>query len=320
VLAIKQTLYRTGIDSQAVSHLIEAARAGKDVTAVVELRARFDEEANISLATQLQDAGVQVVYGIVGYKAHAKMLLIVRRERKMIRRYVHLGTGNYHSGTAKLYTDLGLLTCDPEICEDVHHVFQQLSGLGKVMQLRRLLNSPFTLHQQLLEKIAREAENARNGLPAGIDAKLNSLTEPKIIRALYEAAQAGVPIRLVIRGMCCLRPGITGISENIRVRSVIGRFLEHSRVYCFENGGNRELWGSSADWMERNLFQRVEVAFPIKDPELQKRVYAEAIDIAWQEGMQAWDMQPDGTYVMTPRVEGRKYRHPQKRLYKKISR
>jgi polyphosphate kinase len=318
VLAIKQTLYRTGIDSQVVSHLVEAARAGKDVTVVVELRARFDEAANISLATRLQEAGVQVVYGIVGHKAHAKMLMIVRRERRKIRRYVHLGTGNYHSGTAKHYTDIGLLTCHEEIGEDVHHVFQQMSGLGKVLKLKRLLNSPFTLHQQLLEKINRETANARAGLPAGIDAKLNSLTEPKIIRALYGASQAGVPVRLLIRGICCLRPGIAGFSENIRVRSVLGRFLEHARVYCFENNGEREVWCSSADWMERNLFQRVEVAYPILDPGLRERVFSETITVPWEENMQAWDLQPDGEYLLTPEIEGKKYRHPQKRTFKQI--
>jgi polyphosphate kinase len=319
VLAIKQTLYRTGIDSQVVAQLVEAARAGKDVTAVVELRARFDEDTNISLASRLQEAGVQVVYGIVGHKAHAKMLMIVRRERRGIRRYVHLGTGNYHSGTAKLYTDIGLLTCQPEIGEDVQHVFQQLSGLGRVLKLQRLLNSPFTLHKRLLKKIQREAEHARAGRPAAIDAKMNSLTEPRIIRALYEASQAGVPIRLVIRGICCLRPGIPGVSENIRVRSVLGRFLEHSRVYVFENGGEREVWGSSADWMERNLFQRVEVAFPILEPALAKRVLTETIEVAWEKRTQAWDMQPDGRYLMTPAPDkGKRYRHPQKRNMKKI--
>ena len=263
VLAIKQTLYRTGVNSQIVHLLVDAARAGKDVTAVIELRARFDEEANIHLAANLQEAGVQVVYGIVGHKAHAKMLMIVRRERRVLRRYIHLGTGNYHAGTAALYTDLGLLTANPEIGEDVHRVFMELSGLGRVLKMTHLLHSPFTLHKALLEKIRRETENANEGLPAGIDVKMNSLTERKTIRALYEASQAGVRVRLLIRGICCLRPGIPGVSENIRVRSVIGRFLEHARVYCFENGGDREVWCSSADWMDRNLFQRVEVAFPI---------------------------------------------------------
>ena len=318
VLAIKQTLYRTGIDSQIVHLLIEAARAGKDVTAVVELRARFDEEANINLATRLQDAGVQVVYGVVGYKAHAKMLMIVRRERRKIRRYVHLGTGNYHSGTATGYTDIGLMTADPQLGEDVHRVFQELSGLGRVLKLTHLLHSPFTLNKQLLKKIKQEKAHAEKGLPARIDAKVNSLTDPKVIRTLYGAAQAGVKIRLLVRGVCCLRPGIPGVSENIQVRSVLGRFLEHARVFHFENGGQAETWCSSADWMERNLHQRVEVAFPILDEQAVERVVFETIDLPWQSGMEAWDMQPDGQYLCTLDHKSRKGRHPQKRLLKML--
>ncbi len=316
VLAIKQTLYRTGVNSQIVHLLVEAARAGKDVTAVIELRARFDEEANIRLATSLQEAGVQVVYGIVGHKAHAKMLMIVRRERRGIRRYVHLGTGNYHAETAALYTDLGLLTANPEIGEDVHRVFLQLSGLGRVLDMTHLLHSPFTLHQGILERIRLETENAKKGKPSGIDVKMNSLTEPKVIRALYTASQAGVPVRLLIRGISRLRPGIPGVSENIRVRSVVGRFLEHARVYCFENNGDREVWCSSADWMERNLFQRVEVAFPVLDPALRERVYEETIAVAWKDKTQAWDMQADGEYVHTSESDAKKLRHPQQRLIK----
>ncbi len=316
VLAIKQTLYRTGINSQIVHLLVDAARAGKDVTAVVELRARFDEEANIRLAARLQDAGVQVVYGIVGHKAHAKMLMIVRREPKGIRRYVHLGTGNYHAGTAALYTDLGLLTSNPEIGEDVHRVFQELSGLGKVLKMTHLLHSPFTLYEGLLERIKRETENATKGLPASIDLKTNAMTEPKIIRALYNASQAGVTVRLLVRGICVLRPGIPGLSENIQVRSIIGRFLEHARVYCFENNGQREVWCSSADCMERNLFQRVEVAFPILSPGLNKRVYEETIALPWSRKMLAWDMHADGTYRPTSEGDEKKLRHPQQRLMK----
>lgn len=316
VLAIKQTLYRTGIDSQIVQLLLEAARAGKDVTAVVELRARFDEEANINLATRLQEAGVQVVYGVVGYKAHAKMLMIVRRERRKIRRYVHLGTGNYHSGTATHYTDIGLLTADKAIGEDVHRVFQELSGLGKVLELTHLLHSPFTLNKQLLKKIKREAANAKKGLPAQIDAKMNALTDPKVMRALYNASKAGVEIRLLVRGVCCLRPGMPGVSENIRVRSILGRFLEHSRVFRFENGGEPEVWCSSADWMERNLHQRVELAFPILDEQARERVVREAITLPWESGMEAWDMQADGQYLCTLDEKAKKGRHPQKRLLK----
>ncbi len=318
VLAIKQTLYRTGIDSQIVHLLIEAARAGKDVTAVVELRARFDEEANINLAARLQEAGVQVVYGIVGFKAHAKMLMIVRRERKSIRRYVHLGTGNYHSGTAALYTDLGLMSAHPEIGADVHLVFQELSGMARVPRMTHLLHSPFTLQKQMAKMIKREIQHARAGRPAGIDAKLNSLTDPKMIKALYEASAAGVRVRLLVRGICCLRPGVPGVSDSISVRSVIGRFLEHSRVFHFENGGEAELWCSSADWMERNLYHRVEVAFPVIDPLVAKRIYEETIALPWAENSDAWDMQADGQYRHSQPAQDAKLRHPQRRLLKKL--
>jgi polyphosphate kinase len=297
VLAIKQTLYRTGADSAMVNLLIEAARAGKDVTVVVELRARFDEEANITLATRLQEAGVQVVYGVVGHKTHAKMMLIVRRERRQIRRYLHLGTGNYHQGTAKAYTDFALLTADADFGEDVHALFLQLSGLGQAARTTHLVHSPFDLHDFLLARIQREIEHAQAGRPAGIDAKMNSLTEPRVIRALYRASRAGVPVRLVIRGTCCLRPGIPGLSENIRVRSVLGRFLEHSRVYGFVNGGETEVWASSADWMERNLFQRVETAFPVRKPDLAERMLEEAIELAFRDNRQAWELHGDGSYL-----------------------
>ncbi len=319
VLAISQTLYRTGIDSQIVNLLIEAARNGKDVTVVVELRARFDEAANISLASRLQRAGVQVVYGVVGRKTHAKMLMIVRRETRQMRKYVHLGTGNYHSGTATLYTDIGLLTADAAITEDVSLVFKQLSGLGQLYGLKRLMHSPFTLHQQLIAKIKREEEHAKAGRPCGIDLKINAITERKIIRALYSAARAGVPIRLLVRGVCCLRPGIPGISDNIRVRSVVGRFLEHARIFRFINDNNQEIWASSADWMERNLLQRVEVAFPIDKRVLQSRIVEEIFDIPWQQDMSAWDMQPDGCYRLASPGEDGKQRHPQRRLLKVIS-
>ena len=320
VLAIKQTLYRTGIDSQIVNLLIEAARNGKDVTVVVELRARFDEAANISLASRLQQAGVQVVYGVVGHKTHAKILMIVRRERRRMRRYVHLGTGNYHSGTAQLYTDLGLMTADDEIGEDVHNIFQQLTGLGDEAELDVMLQSPFTLLDGILEMIANEAENARAGNKARIDAKMNSLTEPKIIQALYEASNAGVEVRLVIRGICCLRPGIPGISENIRVRSIIGRFLEHARVFHFENGGSPRTWASSADWMERNLYTRVETAFPFTTLQLGKRVQKETLNWAWAKGSVCWELQPDGRYERMPTDPRTRKKHVQTRLLKKYSR
>jgi polyphosphate kinase len=297
VLAIKQTLYRTGKDSAIVESLVQAARNGKDVTAVVELRARFDEEANLGFADRLQEAGVQVVYGVVGFKTHAKMLLIVRREGRALRRYVHLATGNYHAGTARLYTDLGLLTADPDIGSDVHQVFQQLSGMAPTAQLKRLLQSPFTLHAGLLARIEREAAHARAGRPARIEARMNALNEPSMVRALYAASQAGVSIDLLVRGACTLRPGIHGVSDNIRVRSVVGRFLEHGRAYWFGNDGEPELFCASADWLERNLLRRVEACFPILDPALAARVKREALDNYLADNCNAWALQPDGRYV-----------------------
>ncbi|MDO4709333.1 MAG: polyphosphate kinase 1 [Pseudomonadota bacterium] len=296
VLAIKQTLYRTGKDSPIVESLIQAARNGKDVTAVVELRARFDEEANLGFADRLQQAGVQVVYGVVGYKTHAKMLLIVRREAEGLCRYVHLGTGNYHSGTARVYTDIGLITADPGIGADVHQIFQQLSGLAPVVQLQRLLQSPFTLHTGMLERIAREAAHARAGKPARIIAKMNALNEPRVIRALYQASQAGVQIDLIVRGACTLRPGVPGVSENIRVRSIVGQFLEHHRVYWFGNDGQPELFCASADWLERNLLRRVETCFPILDEKLAQRVKAETLDNYLADNQNAWELQANGEY------------------------
>ncbi|HEY2345894.1 MAG TPA: polyphosphate kinase 1 [Xanthomonadaceae bacterium] len=297
VMAIKQTLYRTGRDSVLVEHLIEASRNGKDVTVVIELRARFDEEANIRFADRLQEAGVQVVYGVVGYKTHAKMLMIVRRERAKLRRYIHLSTGNYHAGTARAYTDIGLLTADADFGEDVNLLFQQLSGLAPDVKLKRLLQSPFTLYKSLLKKVAREAKNARAGKPARIIAKMNALTEIGVMDALYAASQAGVRIDLIVRGSCALRPGLPGLSDNIRVRSVVGRFLEHSRVYWFANDDEPEMWCSSADWMDRNLLRRVETCFPIVDKDLAARVYAEELDNYLRDNTQAWELREDGTYV-----------------------
>ncbi|MBB5207026.1 polyphosphate kinase 1 [Chiayiivirga flava] len=297
VLAIKQTLYRAGKDSELALHLIEAARNGKDVTVVIELRARFDEEANIRLADRLQEAGVQVVYGVVGYKTHAKMMLIVRREGRKLQRYAHLSTGNYHAGTARAYTDIGLMTANPDIGEDVHRLFQQMSGLAPAYKLNCLLQSPFTLHKALLHKFQREADHAIEGRPARIIAKMNALNEPGVMEALYKASRAGVKIDLIVRGACCLKPGIPGVSDNIRVRSVVGRFLEHSRVYWFENGGDAELYCSSADWMERNLLRRIETCFPIIDPGLAERVFREELANYLADNQQAWEMQPDGSYV-----------------------
>ena len=297
VLAIKQTLYRVGNDSPLIDHLVDAARQGKDVTVVVELRARFDEEANLRLANRLQEAGVQVMYGVVGVKTHAKMLLIVRREGGVLRRYVHLSTGNYHQVTSRTYTDLGLMTANPDIGEDTHLLFLQLSGLGPVIHLKCLLNAPFTLHQGMMDRIEREAAHARAGRPARIVAKMNALTEAQVIRRLYGASQAGVEIDLIVRGACALRPGIPGVSERIRVRSIVGRFLEHSRVYWFGNDGAPELYCSSADWMERNLLWRIETCFPIRDPALARRVYDEALANYLADNTQAWLLQTDGSYV-----------------------
>ncbi len=297
VLAIKQTLYRTGGESPIIEELAEAARNGKEVTVVVELMARFDEAANIEGAVRLRDAGANVVYGIVGYKCHAKMLLVVRREGGRLRRYVHLGTGNYHHRTAKLYTDFGYLTSDPTICADVHTVFMQLTSVGRGQELKLLLQAPFTLLTRLREAIDLEAEEARAGRPARIVAAMNSLSEPLVIRALYEAAQAGVQIDLLVRGICCLRPGVPGLSENITVRSVVGRFLEHARIFWFHSRGEARLYLASADWMPRNLWRRVEVAFPLVDPDLRARTFAEGLAIYFEDNRQAWTMRSDGSYV-----------------------
>ena len=295
VVAIKQTLYRTGANSPVVDALLRAAKAGKEVTVVVELRARFDEKANISLANRLQEAGVQVVYGIVGYKTHGKMLLILRREGGGLRYYTHLGTGNYHLSTARLYTDYGLLSADQELGEDVRKVFVQLTSLGKVGKLHKLLQAPFSLHQTLIKKIQREAEHAEAGKPARIVVKVNAVAEPQLIQALYRASMAGVKIQLIVRGICCLRPGIPGVSDNIEVRSIIGRFLEHSRVYVFENDGNPEVYAASADFLPRNMFRRVEACFPIEPRKLADRV-REELEFCLKDDSQAWLLQPDGTY------------------------
>ena len=304
VLSIKQTLYRTGANSAIVSHLVDAARAGKEVTVVVELRARFDEEANIELATRLQEAGVHIVYGVVGYKTHAKMIHIVRREGKKLRQYVHLGTGNYHARTARLYTDYGLLTSDKKIGQDVNNVFLQLTSLGKVSKLERILQSPFTLHKALLEKIDREIANATQGNPARIIMKINALTEPQVIHSFYRASIAGVKVDLIVRGICNLRPGIVDVSDNIQVRSIVGRFLEHTRVYYFENGGEPEVYGSSADLMNRNLLQRVEVCFPFRAKHIQEQVIKH-LNYYLEDNKQAWLLNRDGTYSRIDVSEGK---------------
>lgn len=296
VLAIKQTLYRTGSDSQIVDALVDAARNGKEVTVVVELRARFDEADNLQLASRLQEAGAIVIYGVVAYKTHAKMMHIVRREGNKIRHYAHLGTGNYHAKTAKLYTDYSFLTSDSHLCEDVHKVFLQLSGMGKTLNMKKLLHAPFTLQKTLVEKIDREIEFAQQGKPARLIFKCNSLTDPKTIKALYRASQAGVECNLIIRGMCCLRPGIEGVSDNIQVRSIIGRFLEHTRVYYFQNDGNDEVFCASADLMERNLYKRVETCFPVSSKKLAQRVKND-LETYLLDNCQSWQLQLDGHYL-----------------------
>lgn len=295
VLAIKQTLYRTGADSPIVNHLVKAARAGKEVTVIVELMARFDEAANILLANRLQEAGAHVVYGLVGFKAHAKMSMIVRREQGAIKRYVHLGTGNYHPGTARLYTDYGYMSSSRKLGEDVHKVFLQLTSMTAAENLGRLLTAPFSLFNALKAKIDREIAHAGAGNEARIIAKINALIEPQIIDTLYRASAAGVKIDLIVRGMCSLRPGVPGLSENISVRSIVGRFLEHSRVYYFRNGGKEEYFCSSADWMERNFFHRTEVCFPIRQRPLKDRLKAD-LEQFLADNSQAWMLLPDGSY------------------------
>ncbi len=295
VVAIRQTLYRTGADSAVVKALEDAAAAGKEVLVVIELRARFDEAANIELATNLQEVGAQVVYGVVGYKTHAKMSMVIRREGRKLARYVHLGTGNYHARTARVYTDYGLFTCDGDFGEDVQRVFKQLTTMGSARRLKKMLQSPFTLHDTILRHIEAEAERAKAGEPARVIAKMNALIEPSVIEALYQASQAGVSIDLVVRGMCALRPGMEGVSENIRVTSVIGRFLEHTRVFYFENGGEPRVYLSSADWMGRNFFDRVETCFPVEDDALRAAVIRD-MELYLADST-AWHLRADGTYA-----------------------
>ncbi|HEY6239258.1 MAG TPA: polyphosphate kinase 1 [Burkholderiales bacterium] len=296
VVAIKQTVYRTGTDSVLMKYLIDAAQRGKEVTVVVELLARFDEEANLNWAAKLEEVGAHVVYGVVGYKTHAKMSLVVRREEGRLRRYVHLSTGNYHPRTARLYTDFGLFTADEKVCEDVNEVFKQLTGLGRARRLHHLWISPFTLHERVLAAIKREANHARAGRSAHVIAKMNALIEPQVIEALYRASQAGVKIDLIVRGVCALRPGIPGLSENIRVRSVIGRFLEHSRIFYFLNDGEEDVYLSSADWMGRNFFGRIELCFPVLDRRIKQRVIHEGLKPYIADNSQAWEMDENGNY------------------------
>ena len=319
VLAIKHALYRTETDSLIVDALAEAARNGKEVTAVIELRARFDEERNIGIASKLQEAGAHVVYGVVGYKIHAKMTLIVRREAHGLQRYVHLGTGNYHPKTTKLYTDYGLMTTDADLGQDVHQMFQQLTGLGQVVQMNKLYQSPFTLYPAIIEKIDREVAHAKAGRPAKIMAKMNSLTEPGIVRALYKASRAGVEIDLIVRGVCRLRPGVEGVSQNIRVRSVVGRFLEHTRVYYFQNHDAPEVFISSADWMTRNLHRRVESCVPIEDESLAERVVDETFTTYLRDNQQAWQLDAQGEYTRVQPGQKQKPFNAQYELLRRLS-
>jgi polyphosphate kinase len=323
VVAIKQTVYRTGVNSVLMEALIEAARRGKEVTVVVELMARFDEEANINWAERLERAGAQVVYGVFGLKTHAKLSLLIRRENNQrgesrLVPYAHLGTGNYHPRTTRLYTDFGLLTADPEICADVNEVFLHITSLARAARMKRLLLAPFTMHRRVMELIRRETRNAKDGKPAQIVAKMNALVEEGVIRALYVASNAGVKVELIVRGACALRPGVPGMSENIRVRSILGRFLEHHRVWYFGNNGDADVWLSSADWMGRNLFRRVEVAFPVRDPVLRKRVVDEGLRAYLADNVDAWELHADGQWVKVKRRRGSRARSAQRALLAKM--
>ncbi|MBU6290917.1 MAG: polyphosphate kinase 1 [Burkholderiales bacterium] len=296
VVAIKQTIYRTGMNSELMEALIAAAQNGKEVTVVVELMARFDEEANINWADKLERVGAQVVYGIVGMKTHAKMALVIRRESGRLKMYAHLGTGNYHPTTTKFYTDFGLLTANQSLAREVNEVFINLTSLTRPKKLNHLWIAPFDLHKELLKSIRQEADNAAQGLSARIIAKMNALQDESIILALYEASQAGVKIDLIVRGACLLRPGVPGLSENIRVRSIVGRFLEHSRIFLFRNNGKDDLYLASADWMNRNLFRRVEVAFPVLDADLKQRVVDEGLKPYLKDNQNAWELDAEGNY------------------------
>lgn len=295
VLAIKITLYRTGANSPIVDHLVNAARAGKEVTVIIELMARFDEAANISLANRLQEAGAHVVYGLVGYKTHAKMALVVRREKGKLVRYVHLGTGNYHHSTTKIYTDYGLMSSDKKLGEDVHKIFMQLTSLTEARDLNQMMTSPFNLFDGVIAKIERETEHARAGRDGRIIVKLNSINESSVVDALYEASQAGVKVDLIVRGVCSLRPGVPGLSDNISVRSILGRFLEHSRVYYFFNDGDEEVYCASADWMERNLHRRNETCFPVRQKSLRQQL-KDDLELYLADNNNAWVLHGDGSY------------------------
>jgi polyphosphate kinase len=320
VIAIKQTVYRTGTDSELMEILIDAARLGKEVTVVVELMARFDEEVNLNWATRLEEVGAHVIYGVVGHKTHAKMSLIVRREdgtdgAVALKRYVHLATGNYHPRTARTYTDFGLITANEEICADASDVFQQLTGLGRAGKLRHVWQSPFSLHRRVVAAIRNEAKLAAEGAPAFIIAKMNALLEPIIIEELYAASQAGVKIDLIVRGVCGLKPGIEGLSHNIRVRSIVGRFLEHTRIFHFHNAGAEDTYLASADWMDRNFFRRIELCFPVLDPALKRRVIREGLLPYVEDNCQAWEMDSEGGYTRAKPRRGRRRAAQEELLY-----
>lgn len=306
VIAIKQTVYRTGTDSELMEVLVDAARKGKEVTVVVELMARFDEEANLNWAARLEEVGAHVIYGVVGHKTHAKMSLIVRREEGHLKRYVHLATGNYHPRTARLYTDFGLMTSNEDMCSDVAEVFKQLTGLGRASKMKHVWQSPFTLHKRIVAAIKNEAKLAAEGKAGRIIAKMNALLEPQIIEELYAASAAGVKIDLIVRGVCALKPGVEGVSENIRVRSIIGRFLEHTRIFYFGNDGAEDVYLASADWMDRNFFRRIELCFPVLDPALKRRVIREGLQPYLDDNCQAWEMKPDGSYEHLKPRRGRR--------------
>ena len=297
VLAIKMTLYRTSGDSAIVKALVNAAQNGKQVVALVELKARFDEANNIHWARMLEEAGAHVVYGLVGLKTHCKALLIVRRDEDRIRHYAHLGTGNYHPRTARIYTDLSLFTTEPELTEEVATLFNTLTGLASYPGFKKLMVAPFDLARRMRELIERERDHARAGRPGRLVAKLNSLVDESIVESLYEASCAGVKIDLIVRGICCLRPAIPGVSENIRVISIVGRFLEHSRIFYFANDGTPQVYLSSADWMPRNFYRRVEIAFPIESPKLRDEIILEILPAFLNDRVKARELLPDGSYM-----------------------
>jgi len=304
VQAIKMTLYRTGPASPVVQALIDASERGKQVAVLVELKARFDEESNIEWARRLERSGVHVVYGLIGLKTHCKLALIVRREADSLRRYVHIGTGNYNPGTARIYTDLGLFSADEHFGADATELFNYLTGFSKQTEYRRLLVAPVSLRDRMTAMIEREIEHQKNKQPARIIAKINSLTDTKIIRKLYEASQEGVPIDLLVRGVCTLRPGVPGLSDTITVTSIVGRFLEHSRIFYFLNGGEEDIYIGSADWMQRNLDRRVELVAPIEDPRLRKHLKEEVLDVCLRDNVKARRLGPDGSYERVRAREG----------------